>query len=366
MNLKHIKIAVFIIPILLFLAACSPEKSIKTINAKKTPQVTGVEVIRPVSDQPDYVLDLPGELQPFEQVDLFPKVKGFVKEILVDRGSRVKKGQLLVLLEAPEVSQKYFSEKSAENKYYEDYLYSRQSYERFKKAASKSGSVAEIELDKARSKFKSDSAAYASAKANTGISAQNQQYLRITAPFDGVVVDRNVSNGALVGENAQMPLITMVQTKHLRLTVAIPEKHSQSLSNSAKVSFTVSNLPGKVFESKLSRKSDFVKQASRAINAEFDVPNTENELSGGDYARVKLTLRRPYQSLWLPIGSIIRSQSGIFVNKVNNGKIERIEVKTGNQKGDLQEVFGALGAEDQIVKVGSEELTEGSNVSIKK
>ncbi|MEJ5963579.1 efflux RND transporter periplasmic adaptor subunit [Pedobacter immunditicola] len=367
MNLKYMKIASFAIPVILITASCSQDKSTKQVTGNHKPSTAAqIELVQAVNNQPNYVLDLPGELQPFEQVDLYPKVKGFVKKILVDRGSRVKKGQLLVILEAPEVSQKYLSEKSAENKYYEDYLYSRQSYERFKKAASKVGSVAEIEIDKARSKFKSDSAAYASAKANTGISAQQREYLRITAPFDGIIVDKNVSNGALVGDNSQVPLITIVQTNQLRLTVAIPEKHSQSLSKNTQVTFTVSNLPGKVYQSRLSRKSDFVKQESRAINAEFDVSNSGNELRGGEYARVKLNLSRPYQTLWLPIGSIIKSQSGIFINKVNQGKIERIEVTLGNQQGKLQEVFGEITTDDQIVKVGSEELTNGINVTIKK
>lgn len=366
-NFKYMKVTKFAIPILLILASCSQKKPSKQVTADHKPApAPQVEVVQPILDQPNYVLNLPGELHPFEHTDLYPKVKGFVKRILVDRGTRVKKGQLLAVLEAPEVSQKYLSEKSSENKLYEDYLYSRQSYERFKKAALKEGSVAEIELDKARSKFKSDSAAYASAKANTGISAQQKQYLRITAPFDGIIVDKNVSNGALVGDNSQVPMITIVQTNQLRLTVAIPEKHSQSLSEHTPVSFTVSNLPGKVYQSKLSRKSDFVKQESRAVNAEFDVPNAKNELRGGEYARVKLNLRRPYQTLWLPVTSIIRSQSGIFVQKVIDGKIERVDISLGIQQGNLQEVFGELNINNQYVKIGSEELTNGTNVKIKK
>lgn len=346
------------------LAASCGEKQKE--NKEKAPKdkTTSVKVVHPTADRPTYVLELPGELKPYEEVSLFPKVKGFVKTVLVDRGSVVKKGQLLVRLDAPELTAQYQSSRSDENKLREELTYSRQAYERLRKASLKTGSVAEIELDRARSKYRSDSSALSAAFSKTGVSGQLRDYLRITAPFNGVVTSRNVSAGALVGDNIQTPLLSIAQTERLRLTVAIPEKHARSIATGSKVSFTVSDHPGKVLSATLSRMSSFLDQSSRSITAEFDVDNSSGELGGGEYAQVKLQMKRPAPSLWLPSTSVVSAQSGVFVLRANDDILERVPVKLGIRKGELQEVFGELTKTDKILIKGTEELEEGKKVKI--
>ncbi len=365
--MKSRNIALFITTygLAVVLSACSTGKSEETKTDKKAGSTPVVEVISPLSDQPLYPLSLPGELKPFEEVDVFAKAKGFVKKLYVDRGSRVKKGQLLAILEAPEISQQYLSVQSNERKLYENYLYSRQAYQRLKKAASKNGAVAEIELDRAKAQLRSDSAAYHSAKASTGASAQLKDYLRITAPFSGTIVSRNVSVGALVGENSSTPLFTIAQQERLRLTVSIPEKHAHSVTGNTLATFTVSNRPGKIHKASLSRNSGLLDQESRSIAVEFDVDNRNQTLAGGEYAQVKLMLKRPDSTLWLPASSVVQAQSGVFVLKVENGVVERIPVSLGIRKKDMQEVFGEILSADKIVKSGTEELEEGSSVRTK-
>ncbi|TLU89348.1 efflux RND transporter periplasmic adaptor subunit [Dyadobacter sediminis] len=337
-------------------------------DSQSKPNVKGpvsVQVISPVKDQPDYTLALPGELKPYEQVSLFAKVKGFVKNIHVDRGSVVKKGQVLAILEAPEVSQRFQSARSDQQKFYEDFQLSRQMYERVLKATQKDGSVAAIELDRAKSKLRSDSAAYQSAISSAQSFGQIEEYLKIIAPFDGVVVERNVSVGALVGENNTTPLLVIAQNKKLRLTVAIPEKHAQSVGKNAMASFTVSNLPGKMFTSVLSRKSQVLQQQNRSVTAEFDVENKDNSLDGGEYAQVTMKLRRPDSTLWVPASSIVHAQSGTFVLRVENQAVRKVPISEGTRRDSVQEVFGELDRKDQIVKIGSEELLNAGKVKIK-
>lgn len=358
----HIEKYTLLLFISLALAACSSEQPNTGQEVAAKTELPKPQFVKPILEQPVYQLSLPGELRPYEEVMIYPKVKGFLKKIFVDRGSKVKKGQLLALLEAPEVAQRYVSAKSDERKFYEDYRYSQQSYERLKKAAVKTGAVAAIELDKALSKLKSDSAAYAAVKSNTLVSGQLQQYLSIRAPFDGTVMDKNVSVGALVGENNTTPLFSIVQNDKLRLTVAIPEKHSQSISKNTKASFTVSALPGKTFHALLSRNGAFLQQKLRSVTAEFDVINKDLVLGGGEYAQVKLDMRRPEATFWLPATSIVQAQSGVFIIRLEGRLLRRVPVVVGIRKAELVEVFADLNIADQVLKKGTEEWKDGQKI----
>lgn len=351
---------------ILSMTACSPNEKVQANQIQASEEPLFLETIKAISDRPVYSLSLPGELKPYEQVDIFPKAKGFIKKIYVDRGSKVRKGQLLAVLEAPEIRQQYLSAQSDQRKLYEDYQFSRQAFQRLKKASLKNGAVAEIELDRVRAQFRSDSAAYIAAKAKTGASGELAKYLRIIAPFDGTIIDRNVSVGALVGENNQAPLFSIAQQEHLRLTVAIPEKHAHAVRANTPVTFTVSGRPGKVYSSRLSRNSGLLNQTSRSVMTEFDFENSEGSLSGGEYAQVRLKLQRPDSTLWAPVTSLIHTQSGIFILKLNNGVVQRVPVIEGSRKDSLIEVFGDITTEDQIIKKGSEELEDGTLVTIKK
>ncbi|HEY1021152.1 MAG TPA: efflux RND transporter periplasmic adaptor subunit [Flavisolibacter sp.] len=362
MTSKNIALITLIMAFTSIFSACSNVESKDKPARQKAPLTPVVEVISPQLDRPQYLLSLPAELKPFEQVNIHAKAKGFVKKIYVDRGSRIKKGQLLAVLEAPEVSQQYLSVQSNEKKLYENYLYSRSAYNRLKKAALKNGAVAEIELDKARAQLRSDSAAYHSAKATTGASAQLKDYLRITAPFDGIVVQRNISVGALVGENNSLPLFTIAQQNHLRLTVAVPEKHAHSINSVTKAGFTVSNRPGKQYQAKLSRNSGVVDPSDRSMMVEFDVDNSDNTLRGGEFAQAKLQLQRPDSTIWVPASSVVQAQSGIFVLVVEQGLVKRVPVSLGLRQENRQEVFGDLTPTDRLIKKGTEELEEGSRV----
>ncbi|WP_181163620.1 efflux RND transporter periplasmic adaptor subunit [Pontibacter mangrovi] len=356
---------VFYAVILVTLGACTGRAE-NTEVSQEEQQVTVPKV--PVAsvqvDQPEYTLSLPGELQPYEQVDIYPKVKGFLKALHVDRGSQVKKGQVLATLEAPEVNQQLSAAKAQAQKLYEDFVYSKQALKRLQQAAAKDGAVAAIELDRASTKVRSDSAAYVAAKASASSISAMREYLTIKAPFDGVITARNFSVGALVGEAGSQatPLFSVAQQSRLRLVVAVPEKHAQSLDEETPLSFKVSNRPGKVFHAKLSRNSKVLNQKLRSVNVEFDVDNREQALSGGEYAQVQLKLQRPDSTVWVPASSVVNAQSGVFVLKVENDAVKRVPVVEGMRRENLQEVFGNIKAGDLVVLKGSEELKEESKV----
>lgn len=345
--------------VLLIISACSEKEKQSGHEEQAIPTV---EVVSPMLDQPLYTAQLPGELKPYEEVKVHAKIKGFVKKVYVDRGTLVKKGQLLAVLDAPEIMQRYLSAKSDEIKYDQEYIFAKQAYDRLKTAAQTGGAVAEIELDRALSQLNSAKAALEASKANSGIPAQMNSYLRIVAPFDGVVTERKVSEGALVGDNTG-ELFSLAQTGKLRLTIAVPEKFSQSLRTGMEVEFTVNSLPGRSFEAQLSRSSNVIQRDGRALFAEFDVANDNGELSGGEYAQVHLQLQRSDKTTWVPENSVIRTQSGTYVLKVDEEqKVKRIAVTEGGRIDTLQEIFGTIDIADKVIKNASEELKEGSVV----
>lgn len=308
---------------------------------------------------PEYEISVPAELKPYEQVAVYAKVAGFVQQLYVDRGDRVRKGQLLAVLEAPEMQQQYLSDKSTEQKVYSDYLYAKQAYERLVDASKTTGAVADIELDRAKSAMESAMSAYEASKAGTAHSSQLQQYLRITAPFDGVITERNVSAGALAGTGANVPLFMMAQRSKLRLTLSLPERHASSVKQGMPATFTVSSQPGKTFDATLSRTSGLLDQQDRSLTLEFDVNNPSGELQGGDYAQVKLKLQRKNPSHWVSSKSLLNTQSGTYILTLNDNEIKRIPIKEGIRLDTLTEVFGNLSPQDNIILKPSEEIQEG-------
>ncbi len=323
----------------------------KTINQYPTASIQFIN--------PEYSISIPAELKPYEQVAIYAKVNGFVKQLFVDRGDHVRKGQLLAILEAPEMEQQYLSSKSSEQKIYKDYLYSKQAYDRLLEASKTNGAVADIELERAKSVMESAKSAHDASKAGTAHSSQLQQYLRITAPFDGVITQKNVSVGALAGTGSNTPLLMMAQGEKLRLTVSLPEKHASSVSKTLPATFTVSSQPNKTYNATLSRTSGLLNKDDRSLTLEFDVDNISAELQGGDYAQVNLKLQRKASSYWVDNKSILRTQSGIFVLTLKNDEIKRIKVNEGIRMESLTEVFGDFSPEDNILLKPSEEIKEG-------
>lgn len=358
-NKKSIKLMVTVTSLVFVLSACSQ----KAKENEQPHSETAKSVRYPTASvqfiKPEYEISVPAELKPYEQVSVYAKVSSFVQQLYVDRGDYVRKGQLLAILEAPEMEQQYLSSKSSEQKVYNDFLYAEQAYGRLVDASKTTGAVADIELDRAKGAMESAKSAYNASKAGTAHSSQLLQYLRIVAPFDGVITERNVSLGALAGTGNNTPLFMMAQGNKLRLTLSLPEKYASSVNKDMEATFTVSSQPGKIFAAKLSRTSGLLDQQDRSLTLEFDVDNSSGELQGGDYAQVKLKLQRKSPSHWVQNNSVLHTQLGTFVLTLNDNEIKRVAVREGVRIDTLTEVFGNLSPEDHIILKPSEEIQEG-------
>lgn len=359
------------------LTACSSASS-DNKPAKKEPEVQQVAVTTVQSIQPSKQVTLPGELKPWNRVNIYAKVKGFVRDIAVDRGTIVRKGQVLAQLDAPEVLSE-LSQAQAQLQAQEATLTeqttraraSRLTYQRMVQTAKMEGAVSLNELDQAHAKMQADSAMVNMARGSVQASRSNlqakrelRQYLTITAPFDGVVIERNISPGALVGAgDSGKPLFVLEDNRTLRLTVAIPESFANQLKTKSLVGFTVNAMPERRFNARLSRSAESLVEANRAMMAEFDVNNASHELKAGMYAEVTLPIERSAKTLFVPTTSVVSSSEKQFVIRVRDNRAQWVSVQKGNVIDSLVEVFGDLQPGVAIVRTASEEIRDGQAVS---
>lgn len=306
---------------------------------------------------------LPGQLKPFNEVNIFAKINSFVKTINVDRGTLVRKGQLLAVLEAPEMASQVQSARARFLQAQESANASREKYRRLKEAAKEEGAVSPLDLDNALSKMKADQAVVLSERSNAASVSDIQAYLNIRAPFDGMIVQRNVSAGALVGpgKSTDQPMLVLQDTRKLRLEVMIPETYVEKVDLKQKVSFIFNALPGQENKAYISRSANALgSQRSEAI--EVDVNNSAQRLKPGMYGEVKIPLLLGAKSLLVPNNAIVRSTERQYVIKVVNGKAVYADVKEGIASDEATEVFGNLKAGDRIVLHAGDELKEGERI----
>jgi membrane fusion protein, multidrug efflux system len=349
-----------------------------TTANSNTPTVDAVKV---VSQKLNITISLPSELQAYEVVAIYPKVTGFVQWIGVDRGSRVKEGKLMARLEAPElVAQRAEAQaklQSAESQLVaaEAKLASDQStYEKLKAAAVTPGVVAENDLIVAGKSTQAVAAQVKAAQDNVSAAKQSLQsiteiegYLQIRAPFDGVVTERNVHPGALVGPaggpGASVPMVRVETLARLRLVVPVPENYVAGIPEGTKVTFTVPAYPGQTFTGTVARISHAVDVKTRTMPVELDVMNPSGRLDPGTFSQVLWPVQRPEPTLFVPSSAVATTLERIFVVRINNGAAEWVDVKTGATNGNLTEVFGDLQAGDNVAMRGTDELRPGTRVT---
>jgi RND family efflux transporter MFP subunit len=326
-------------------------------------EVRREQVSKVEQGKPEKMVLLPGELKPWEWVDMYAKVKGFVKEVYVDRGSIVKKGQLLASLEAPELKAELARKEAEVQEFKARYKASRATYYRLFQTSKTQGAVSENELDLAYSKMISDSSIVTSSEASLAAVKEMVNYLNITAPFNGVVTERNVHPGALVGEDDKVPMFKMDNTDKLRLTVAIPEVYSSQLENNCVVKFSVTAFPDKKFAACMARNSQALNEEVRSLITEFDVENRHHILKPGMYAELSIPIKRISETMLVPITSVVNSTEKVFVIKLENNKAKWISVKTGNTVDGKIEIFGDnVIPGDLIIMKASEEIRDGETI----
>lgn len=321
----------------------------------------------------DRKLRLPAEVQPYQAVDLVARVPGFVEKVLVDRGSMVKKGELLVELSAPEMKAQLteFEAKALAIESQKAESAARLAgleitLERLREAGKTPGAIAANEIVQAGKAVDANKALIQSiqtqadaARAAAAGLREMLQYLQVTAPFDGVITERKVHPGALAGPSAK-PLLRLEQISRLRVVVAVPEAEVSGIVRGAKVPFTIQGgVSGTGTVARLSRSLD---PGTRTMAVELDVNNASGAIAPGMYAEVTWPVRKAKGSILVPPSAVVTTTEKVFVIRNNGGTAEYVPVSKGALAGELVEVFGALQDGDIVVKRASDEIRAGQAI----
>jgi membrane fusion protein, multidrug efflux system len=332
------------------------------------------QLVPVISKPASRTVDLPAEILPYLSVSLHAKVPGYVERVVVDRGSPVKEGELLISLTAPEMDAQIAEAESkveaaeADRMQAEAQLSAAQStYERTQEAARTPGVIAgndlvlaQKQVDAARAVVNSRQKASNAAQSAAGALKVMIAYLKITAPFDGIVTERLVHPGALVGPPSDPSLLVIQQILRLRVVVAVPEENVAGIIRGAAVAFTVPAYPQRIYTGKIARIPEALDQKTRTMAVELDVTNRDATLAPGMYPTVKWPVRSHGAELWVPKTSVVTTNERTFVIRDRAGRAEWVDVKKGVAEGDLIAVLGNLRPGDLVVRRADDELRDGA------
>jgi membrane fusion protein, multidrug efflux system len=245
------------------------------------------------------------------------------------------------------------------------YLASRDAFERMHQASQQEGTVAGGELERFRNQMMADSAALQSARAHQSVLANLKEYLIIRAPFSGIITERKVDPGALVGANNSSPLFTIENSRQLRLRIPVPEAYSAALPADKKLQFSVDALPGETYSATLSRQAGAINLENRTETWEFVAENSNGKLKSGMYLTARLQLARNGKSFVVPTTSVATTLEKKFVIALHKGKTEWIDVRQGASINSRNEIFGMLKEGDTLLLRANDEIKPNTSLKAK-
>ncbi len=312
--------------------------------------VPTVSVVAPQAGSPEQEISLPGTIQAFADAPIYARTNGYVRKWYADIGTRVKAGQLLAELDAPEVQQQLQQARADLGNAEANARLAQTTAERYRDLI-KTDSVSRQDVDNANGALEARQAAVESARANVKRLEQLAAFTRIEAPFAGVVTARNIDIGALVdaGNNAK-ELFHVADTRTLRVFVNVPEVYSRVAKPGLEADLTLREFADRRFTGRLVRTANAIDIASRTLLAEIDVDNARGELLAGSYCDVHLKLGDRAESVMkLPVNTLIFRANGLEVATVKSNRVVLQPVTVGRDFGDAVEVLSGVGAGDRVI-----------------
>jgi len=369
--------------------------SSSSVSADAPPPAAVVQVRRTTLSN---TLSIAGEFLPYQEVELHAKVAGYIKKISVDIGDRVRQGQVLAVLEIPELEAQLESASAgvrhsqeeitrAQNEVSRaeaDYAALHAAATRLMQASkARPGLIAEQELDDATAKDRSAAAQVDAAKSALAASRQQlevsqadrqryaalSEYSRITAPFDGVVTWRYADTGSLIqagtSNSGSAPVVKLSQVNLLRLRIPVPESFSSSVHDGDTADIHV-RATNERFSGKVVRTTDALDRSTRTMQVEVDVPNKDYKLTPGMYAEVSLRFQNAPNALTLPLQAVNKNGDKSTVLLVNSqNHVEERQIQTGFESPDRVQVLSGLNEGDRVIVGNLGEYRNGQHVDPK-
>ena len=330
-------------------------------NAIQTVSITHPSVTGTASE-----IALPGNTQAYNDTPIYSRTSGYLKQWFFDIGSHVQKGQLMAIIETPEVDQQLQVAEAELKSAQADLTLANTTSERYQSLL-KSDSVSKQETDVAVGGAAAKRAAVDAAEASVRRLQQLQSFERVYAPFSGIVTVRNTDIGALIDAGsaaAPKELFRIASINRLRVFVAVPETYAPAIRNGDTARLTLDEFPGQQFSGTIARNSSAIDPASRTLNVEVDFDNSAGKLLPGAYVFAHFKLPQEVRLLSVPANALLFRAEGLRVGVVRDGRVHLQPITIGKDNGTSLEVASGLSADDAIILDPSDSLIEGQQVKI--
>jgi RND family efflux transporter MFP subunit len=333
----------------------------------QTMEAEPVSVTHPQVGKPDNDLSLPSTLQAYSDSPIFARTNGYIAHWYADIGTHVHAGQLLAVIESPEVDQELNQARAALSQVQANVTLAGVTAKRYQELIG-TNAVAQQEVDQNNQNLDAQTANLQSAMANVKRLEDMQSFEKVTAPFDGVITQRltdvgNLINAGNSGVGAQLFRIAKIDV--VRVFVPVPEIYSSQITDGLHASLDLIQLPNRQFAGVVTRSSHSIDTMSHTLLTEIDVPNPSGQLMPGAYANVHIHLANEIQHLMIPTGAVLFQAAGPQVAVVNaNHQVELHKVSIGRDFGNTIEITGGLSASDQVIASPPDYLVDGMRVTV--
>ena len=340
--------------------------ALKTETAQMA--IPTVAVVQPQATAPTQELVLPANVQPYIAAPIYARTNGYLKAWYVDIGAHVKEGQLLAVIETPEIDHQLQQARANLATAQANLNLSRITADRFQ-GLLKSNSVSQQDTDNAVGTYDANQAIMQSNSANVKQLEALQSFQKIYAPFDGIITVRNTDVGALInsgsGGGPTTQLFQIAQPQKLRVYANVPEAYSKAVRQGMTAQLTLAEFPGRQFEGKLVRTAEAIDPATRTLLVEISVNNPTGTLFSGSYAEVHIKLPGGASTFTIPVSALLFRSEGLRVATVQNGdRAQLVPVTAGHDFGDRIEIVAGLKGGESIVLNPPDSISSGQPVRV--
>ncbi len=330
--------------------------------------VPTVSVVSPKQTAPAQEVILPGNIQPYISSPIYARTDGYLKKWYFDIGAHVKAGDLLAIIQTPEVDEQLAQARSTLATGQANLALAQITKDRYDSLLKKHA-VAQQDVDNAAGAYTANKAAVDADTANVRHFEALVSFEKVYAPFDGVITARNTDIGDLInsGSNTapRTDLFDISQTSTLRVYVNVPEEYSQAIKpGETEADITLAEFPAQRFPGKLARTSDAISATTRTLLTEVDLDNPGGTLFSGSYAEVHFKVHEQNSTLLLPVSALIFRGEKLQVGVVKSGRVIVTDVTPGHDLGNQIEIVAGLAPNDQVIVNPSDSLVSGQSVKV--